>query len=326
MKKIFVLCAVLIISIASVYCQSESKRYYDRDHTPSSIYNSSYYRVGKQIAVKTASGSTDSVFTDSTKTYYTNSGKLRSKEFRNKNGDLHNTYIAYFENGKIKERGTYDNGKRLRHFYGMYADGKSHYVVFYSPVISSFDENRSIFAYWDSLGNQLVKDGAGTCKCYFPTEWFFDLNREDGQVASGLRVGEWKLYRDNKLMNKEIYEAGRFVSGIAYTSTGEVPYTEFVEQSRFTGGLPALGKFVGKTMRYPAKARNRKVEGQSLVSFMIGKDGSVSDVEIVRTLDPDLDEEAMRVVWASNGMWTPGRQRGHPVRSRFIFPIRFNLH
>ncbi len=325
LMKIFVLCTALIVPSGLAYCQSQGERHYDKDHSPARESNSSYYRVGKLVVINTVPGVTDSVFTDSTRTYYTSSGKLRSKEFRNEKGNLHGNYVEYFENGKIRERGTYDNGRRSRHFYGMYADGKSHYVVFYSPVESYFDENRSVFAYWDSLGTQLVKDGNGTCKCYFPAGWIFDPDREDGQVASGVRVGEWKLYRENKLLNKEIFESGRFVSGMAYTSAGELPYTEFEKQAEFSTGLQALGRFVGQTMRYPKTARKRRVQGQSQVSFIVEKDGSISGVKLVKVLDADLDAEAIRVVQASSGMWSPGTRRGHPIRSRFVFPIRFKL-
>jgi TonB family protein len=127
-------------------------------------------------------------------------------------------------------------------------------------------------------------------------------------------------------MNTEIFDHGRFVSGIAHTADGDYPYAELETQAEFKGGLPALGKFILQSLRYPREARKRKAEGQAFVSFIIEKDGSLSDVKSVKDLDEALDAEARRVVLATNGKWSPGRQRGHPIRSRFVLPIKFNLN
>jgi TonB family protein len=327
MKKI-VVCCLLIVCCGSSFAQTESKLFFRESGQSSSKENSYYYRVGNLVTVKSLIGTMDTVFVDSAKTYYTASGKLRSKEFHDAKGNLQNEYIEYFENGHLKEKGTYEKGRRSQHNYGFYPDGKNRFVLFYAPVEAeafSYEENKLIYDYWDSLGNQLVKDGKGFCKCDFSTGAGWKNYREEGELAKGLRIGEWNFYRDEKHVNKETFDNGRFVKGIAYTGDGERQYTKYEEQAEFSGGLPALSKFLIKNLTYPRAARKRGAEGQSFVSFVIDKDGSVYDVNTVKELDEDLDEEARRVVRATTGQWSPGRQRGHPVKSRFVLPIRFRL-
>jgi protein TonB len=138
-------------------------------------------------------------------------------------------------------------------------------------------------------------------------------------------MGEWSVYENNKLVNKEIFEKGQFVNGIAYTDNGEFPYTALEMQVEFNGGLPALGKFISQVMRYPADARKKRLEGQVFISFVVEKDGSLSEIKVVKGIAHTLDIEALRVVNASDKKWSPGRQRGHPIRSRFVLPLRFKL-
>ena len=79
-----------------------------------------------------------------------------------------------------------------------------------------------------------------------------------------------------------------------------------------------------KQLIYPEIAAENGIQGRVFVSFVVEPDGSVSNVRVVRGVDPALDREAIRVV-KSSPRWTPGRQRGRPVRVTFTFPIIFVL-
>lgn len=323
MKKLFVVCA--LINVGSVFGQSDKKVFYSENgERIMSAAGSSYYRVGNFQIINHSPGGVDTLFVDSARTYYSLSGKLRSKEFYNERGSIHKDYVEYFENGRIREKGTYADGRRSRYRYGFYPSGKTQHVFFYAGAEPDFFQtNRRIFAYWDSLDNQLVKDGQGLCKCYFSPSR--PNVREEGQVVSGVRSGEWSLYENNKLVNKETFEKGQFVSGIAFTSEGEFPYTTLETQVEFKGGLQALAQFISQVLKYPMDARRMGIEGQVFVAFVVEKDGSLSEVEIVKGISHTLDIEALRVIHASERKWNPGRQRGHPIRSKFVLPIRFKL-
>ncbi len=76
--------------------------------------------------------------------------------------------------------------------------------------------------------------------------------------------------------------------------------------------------------RYPAAAQKAGIEGRVIVSFIVEPNGSVSNVEIVRSVDTDLDQEALRVV-GQMPKWKPGKQDGRTVRVKFHLPIKFML-
>ena len=88
--------------------------------------------------------------------------------------------------------------------------------------------------------------------------------------------------------------------------------------------MAALMKWIGKEIKYPSIAQEMNIEGKVIVQFVIGRDGSVRDVQVLRTVDPTLDKEAVRVV-KSMPKWKPGKQRGKPVRVSYTVPINFRL-
>ncbi|UKJ07724.1 energy transducer TonB [Solitalea lacus] len=96
------------------------------------------------------------------------------------------------------------------------------------------------------------------------------------------------------------------------------------ENPEFPGGLEQIGKFIGKNLRYPAMARENNVQGRVMVTFVVEKDGSITDVKVLRGIGSGCDEEAARVVKAMP-KWKPGKQNGRPVRVQFSLPIVFRL-
>ncbi|MFP4365780.1 MAG: energy transducer TonB [Bacteroidales bacterium] len=89
-------------------------------------------------------------------------------------------------------------------------------------------------------------------------------------------------------------------------------------------GQEGFRKYIFDNLKYPQIAAENGIQGRVTVQFIVNADGSVSDVEVVRGVDPALDREAIRVV-KSSPKWTPGKQRGEPVRVAFFFPIDFKL-
>ena len=94
----------------------------------------------------------------------------------------------------------------------------------------------------------------------------------------------------------------------------------------FNGGEPAIEfrKYIGQNLRYPDIASDNGSNGRAIVQFAINSKGKVVDAVIVVPVDPALDKEAIRVVLASPP-WTPGKQRGKPVKVLYTFPINFVL-
>jgi protein TonB len=92
----------------------------------------------------------------------------------------------------------------------------------------------------------------------------------------------------------------------------------------FPGGMEALMQFMGQNMKYPKDAQKRKKQGRVLVTFVVEKDGSVSNAVVVKSVWPSLDAEALRVVRAMP-KWAPGKQNGKVVRVKFTMPFNFAL-
>jgi len=90
------------------------------------------------------------------------------------------------------------------------------------------------------------------------------------------------------------------------------------------GGMGAFYKYVGDKMKYPAQARRMGIEGKVFVEFVINRDGSITDVKAIKGIGAGCDEEAVRVVQSAPA-WNPGKQRGKPVRQRYVVPITFKL-
>jgi len=100
----------------------------------------------------------------------------------------------------------------------------------------------------------------------------------------------------------------------------------FVEiMPQFPGGEVARHKFLNDNLRYPAAARDARISGTVYVSFVVERDGSISEVHTVRGPGGGLNEEAERVVRMMPA-WSPGIQSGRYVRVQFTMPVRFVLH
>jgi len=101
-------------------------------------------------------------------------------------------------------------------------------------------------------------------------------------------------------------------------------FTIVEEPAAPKGGMPAFYKYVGEKIKYPAQARRMGIEGRVFVEFVVGKDGSISEVRAVKGIGAGCDEEAVRIVQSAPA-WTPGKQRGKAVKQRMVLPITFKL-
>ncbi|WP_298455796.1 energy transducer TonB [uncultured Prevotella sp.] len=96
------------------------------------------------------------------------------------------------------------------------------------------------------------------------------------------------------------------------------------EQPSFPGGQGALMAWLRDNIKYPVVAAENGIEGKVIVQFVVGKNGSISNVKVVKSIDPSLDREAVRVV-SSMPSWTPGKQNGTSVNVRYTLPVTFKL-
>lgn len=118
---------------------------------------------------------------------------------------------------------------------------------------------------------------------------------------------------------------------ITFTSNAQAPkgrrnqiFTSVEHSASFPGGEKAFDSYLLKTIRYPQEARDLNVHGKVFLSFVVEKNGSLSDIKVVKSIGSGCDQEAVRVIKASP-KWIPARQNGHVVRQKCNVPIKFAI-
>ena len=105
----------------------------------------------------------------------------------------------------------------------------------------------------------------------------------------------------------------------------EVIFVVVEKMPEFPGGQQALFKYLSENVKYPVIAQENGIQGRSICQFTVEKDGSITDIQVIRSSgDETLDKEAKRVI-KSMPRWTPGKQRGKAVRVSYTIPINFRL-
>jgi len=104
-----------------------------------------------------------------------------------------------------------------------------------------------------------------------------------------------------------------------------IPFALVQDKPKFMNGdANAFSKWVNERLQYPEIAKENGIQGRVMISFKVGTDGKVSDVKVLRGVDPSLDKEAVRVV-SQSPKWTPGKQRDRAVPVTYTFPVIFQL-
>lgn len=161
------------------------------------------------------------------------------------------------------------------------------------------------------------------------------LSNDKNTTKEEMKTTERNVKNDNlnsqkakgsiKNTGRESHNEDNYNSTNATGDDDEDKVYDVIEQMpTFPKGQEALFNYVMHSIKYPAKAAKKGIQGRVIVSFIVGKDGSISNAEIARSVDPDLDAEALRVV-SSMQKWNPGKQDGKPVRVKFTIPITFRL-
>ena len=105
----------------------------------------------------------------------------------------------------------------------------------------------------------------------------------------------------------------------------DIPFAIVEEKPKFMGGDEIeFTRWVFQHISYPDIAKENRIQGRVMVSFKVTAEGKVTDVKVLRGVDPSLDKEAVRVI-SMSPQWTPGRQRNKNVPVRFTFPVTFKL-
>jgi TonB family protein len=149
-----------------------------------------------------------------------------------------------------------------------------------------------------------------------------------GNYRNGKKDGDFiAYYPGGKISGKAKFVNGRQVSGNFYNQDGSdnPNITDFMRESEYPGGAQEWLAFLNKNLHYPRSAVRNKIEGTVLVQFIINEEGKITDLTVIKSVDPDLDAEAVRVITKSSGKWPPAIFGGRLVKSYKKQPTPFNV-
>lgn len=287
------------------------KTYYNKDGIQVTEESESHYYVVKNHPLNSPS--------DEIKSYFTKTNTLRSVQPVTEAGQPDGESKYYHENGKLKTKIVCEKGYATGEVVSYYSNGRKQSVESYDK------EGYRVLQYWDSAGNQVVKDGNGFCRCVLNiasgNDWM-----EMGKFTNGVRDSIWLGFNnEGRKRYEEKYDKGKLINGTSFDDAGDsYDYTVLEEQATPDGGITKAYEHVSMMVRYPALARRTGIEGKVYVEFVVEKDGTISNVKVIRGIGGGCDEIAVQAVETMQ-RWIPARQRGKTVRQKMILPIGFKL-
>lgn len=150
------------------------------------------------------------------------------------------------------------------------------------------------------------------------------MDKLDDKVAVGSEDKEGVKDRTVEAVRSEIAVAAPPPTQAPKPEVATKVFDVVEEMPSFPGGNAALMSYLNSNTKYPVVAQENGVQGRVIISFVVERDGSISDVKVARSVDPSLDREAQRVV-KSMPRWTPGKQNGQTVRVKYTVPVVFRL-
>lgn len=203
----------------------------------------------------------------------------------------HGACSYYFENGKLRYVGSYNNGVKIGLWKTYYETGQQSDEEEYAN-----NDDVRLLQHWDVAGIPTLKDGAGR----------YSAMSDAGRLAF-IEVENYK----------------RIFSYYLETASDTV-YLSVQKNAEFIGGKSALNRYIADNLKYPKKARRLEVEGTVFISFRVDHKGRVSNAEVVKGIGAGCDEEAL-ALFNDKMRWHPGEVRGKPVVSLYILPFKFRL-
>lgn len=244
-------------------------------------------------------------------------------------------FLKFNQEGKRIEITSYENGIPKGMSYHYFDNGKMNKQIEYgkfNPKLEqiggasidftsiSYNPNSKLIFLADSLGVVYVKDGNGHVKTNEN-----DITAE-GDYRDGVKDGVWG--GSETLLNYsyvETYEMGKLITGESTQGGQKYQYSlNLFSPAQFKGGVQKFYQYIGSVLKYPNDALRDRITGSVLVVYTVEKDGRLTDVIAERSVHPELDAEAIRIV-KSSPKWIPATHRGIPIRVKYTIPIKFSM-
>lgn len=235
----------------------------------------------------------------------------------------------FYPSGIRQEVANYVNGVINGDVFEYYPNGKLYSYINYTPKSTQntyLPERDSLIQTCnDSTGKTLVADGNGYYISY--TNSFKDVF-EEGPVRLGLKDKSWKGAtgeENDKLTFTETYDNGKLIDGESIDKNGRIyKYSNRGIPPEYIGGINSFYTLLGNNIKYPKDSKNKGIQGRVIAQFKIDTDGSLIDINIIKTPSPDIGAETLRVLQLSP-KWTPGILFGRVSKTQFTIPLNFGL-
>jgi TonB family protein len=159
--------------------------------------------------------------------------------------------------------------------------------------------------------------------------YYFDtgeINIQGKYAADSLQDSLYSYYKNGASRRKDFYASGKLKDGKCFTASGlDTAYFAYEIDAEFPDGMQGLMRWIQTNLQYPQDAIEDDIQGRVYVSFIVNKDGVVSDIEIERGVTSILDREVMRLIGQMPN-WTPGELDGFKTNSKMRLPINFTLN
>jgi len=223
--------------------------------------------------------------------------------------------ISYYKNGSKEAVENYSDGKLESGLY-YFPNQKLEKAISYN-----LENEERVEQLNDSLGNQFLdKKGTGSFKSVEKDGVILE-----GSYLKGLKNGIWKTSYKTDVTYSDEYKSGKYIRGKTLNKDGEViTYNELSVLPQYKGGITDFSTFLKENMRHPSEAKSKGISGRVYLSFVVEKDGSLTNVKVTRGIGSGCDEEALRLI-NSSPKWKPGYKRGIAVRSNYTLPVSFNI-
>lgn len=235
------------------------------------------------------------------------------------------TLVSYYRNGRKEEITGYSKGKPRGMNYCFYPDGKVKKTALNARIKISGEESTvtKVISYYDSTGNELIKNGTGFYRTFEQDPKII----EEGNYLDSVKHGMWKgLFSKTNAKYEEQYENGEFLSGVAINADGSsTSYSKVEEMPTYKGGIEKFLGYVARSYKYPIEAQRQRVSGKVIMSFVVEKDGRVTDVKVVKDIGYGTGEVAKEVI-ENSPKWIPGKQHGQPVRVHYTLPLVLQMN
>ncbi|MES2573944.1 MAG: energy transducer TonB [Bacteroidota bacterium] len=247
--------------------------------------------------------------------FYKSGGLLMEGKTSNKNHLIKEGQITYYyKNGNKKSVSNYvrnrPEGKETKWYENGTKQEEGEYFVDHEKRRSGYKVNQ----YWDTSGIQKVTDGNGN---YEQGDKYFFIT---GKIKDGLKDGSWQGWADEKEKKcTEIYRGGAFISGTTIDVNGtKYEYNVIETKAKPQKGMDDFYQYIKKN--FDLSNLIKGTNGKIYVSFVVDKDGKITNPKILKGMGYGTDDESIRVL-TNYENWIPGERRGRKIRCSFTLPL-----